>query len=155
MKIFNNFQLEYFYFNIRYCSNKFYLALNRSPVIPFIFKQLNHFNKRKKVLIKIKLKLIIIDDVVLIQRKMYFYFNLWIRGPAEPVHCLAVYNSELITGTTANRIGVHTSIDSQASFSSTKLRSDAFKGILTSMTVLPLNKLLLLGADNGNISLLC
>lgn len=77
------------------------------------------------------------------------------RGSTEPVHCLNIYNSELISGTTANRIGVHTSIEADASFSSTKLRSDAFKGLLTSMAVLPLNRLLLLGADNGNIVLLC
>ncbi|KAB0793224.1 hypothetical protein PPYR_12844 [Photinus pyralis] len=77
------------------------------------------------------------------------------RGATEPVHCLNIYNNELISGTTANRIGVHTSLHSDASFSSTKLRSDAFKGLLTSMAILPLNRLLLLGADNGNITLLC
>lgn len=77
------------------------------------------------------------------------------RGTMEPVHCLNVYNNELISGTTANRIGVHTSIEMDACFSSTKLRSDAFKGLLTSMAVLPLNRLLLLGADTGNINLLC
>ncbi|XP_044253256.1 WD repeat-containing protein 81 isoform X2 [Tribolium madens] len=87
-----------------------------------------------------------------------FKFHLrssFIRGATEPVHCLNVYNNELISGTTANRIGVHTSIDMEASFSSTKLRSDAFKGLLTSMALLPLNRLLLLGADTGTINLLC
>jgi len=77
------------------------------------------------------------------------------RGPTEPVHCLSGYGSELISGTTANRIGVHTAVDINASFSSTRLRSDTFKGVLTAMAVLPLNRLLLLGADTGNISLLC
>lgn len=77
------------------------------------------------------------------------------RGSNEPVHCLNVYHNELISGTTANRIGVHTAIEANASFSSTKLRSDAFKGLLTSMAVLPLNRLLLLGADSGNVVLLC
>lgn len=77
------------------------------------------------------------------------------RGATEPVHCLNLYNNELISGTTANRIGVHTSIDADASFTTTKLRTDAFKGLLTSMAVLPLNRLLLLGADNGTISLVC
>uniref|UniRef100_A0A1B6CYW9 BEACH domain-containing protein n=2 Tax=Clastoptera arizonana TaxID=38151 RepID=A0A1B6CYW9_9HEMI len=80
-------------------------------------------------------------------------FNL--KGPTEPVHCLDTYCNELISGTTANRIGVHSGIECTASFSSTRLRSDAFKGVLTSLTVLPLNRLLLLGADTGNISLLC
>lgn len=78
-----------------------------------------------------------------------------IRGPTEPVHCLSAYGLELISGTTANRIGVHTAVDVNASFSSTRLRSDTFKGVLTAMAVLPLNRLLLLGADTGNISLLC
>ncbi|CAH0719552.1 unnamed protein product, partial [Brenthis ino] len=78
-----------------------------------------------------------------------------LKGSTEPVHCLSVYYNELISGTTNNRIGVHTSLDQDASFSSTKLRSDTFKGVLTCMSVLPLNRLLLLGSDNGNISLLC
>ncbi|XP_043478579.1 WD repeat-containing protein 81 isoform X1 [Leptopilina heterotoma] len=77
------------------------------------------------------------------------------KGVTEPVHCLDVYEQQLVTGTTANRIGVHSSIDTNAAYSSSKLRSDAFKGIMTSLTVLPLNRLLLLGADNGIITLLC
>ncbi|XP_053607519.1 WD repeat-containing protein 81 isoform X2 [Plodia interpunctella] len=78
-----------------------------------------------------------------------------LKGSTEPVHCLSVYYNELISGTTNNRIGVHTSLNQDASFSSTKLRSDTFKGVLTCMAVLPLNRLLLLGSDNGTISLLC
>ncbi|XP_076275041.1 WD repeat domain 81 isoform X3 [Rhynchophorus ferrugineus] len=78
------------------------------------------------------------------------------RGATEPAHCLCIYErTELISGTTANRVGVHTEISSVSAYSSTKLRGDTFKGVLTSMELLPLNRLLLLGADNGQISLLC
>ncbi|XP_012220908.1 WD repeat-containing protein 81 [Linepithema humile] len=77
------------------------------------------------------------------------------KGATEPVHCMATYEQELVIGTTANRIGVYTAVEMTASFSSSKLRSDAFKGVLTAMAVLPLNRLLLLGADNGGITLLC
>ncbi|XP_048482754.1 WD repeat-containing protein 81 [Plutella xylostella] len=78
-----------------------------------------------------------------------------LKGTSEPVHCLSVHHSELITGTTNNRIGVHTGLHHDASFSSTKLRSESLKGVLSSMAVLPLNRLLLLASDSGNISLIC
>lgn len=78
-----------------------------------------------------------------------------LKGATEPVHCMALYEQQLISGTTANKIGVHTAVDVNAVFSSSKLRSDAFKGVLTAMAVLPLNRLLLLGSDNGGITLLC
>ncbi|XP_008544193.1 WD repeat-containing protein 81 isoform X1 [Microplitis demolitor] len=78
-----------------------------------------------------------------------------LKGATEPVHCMALYEQQLISGTTANRIGVHAAVDNTAVFSSSKLKSDAFKGVLTAMTVLPLNRLLLLGSDNGGITLLC
>lgn len=68
---------------------------------------------------------------------------------------MGLHGNELISGTTANRIGIHTGFTNEASFSSTKIRTDIFKGVLTTMSVLSLNKLLLLGSDNGNITLLC
>ncbi|KYN05036.1 WD repeat-containing protein 81 [Cyphomyrmex costatus] len=77
------------------------------------------------------------------------------KGATEPVHCMAMHEQALVIGTTANRIGVYTAVETTASLSSSKLRSDAFKGILTALAVLPLNRLLLLGADNGGITLLC
>jgi WD repeat-containing protein 81 len=42
----------------------------------------------------------------------------------------------------------------QVAGASSKLKPDVFKGVLSSMEVLPLNRLLLLGADSGHISLL-
>ncbi len=84
-------------------------------------------------------------------------FKFSLRGFAEPVHCLSMTGSgELITATTANRIGVHSSLSSGSvgSFTSTKLRSDTFKGVLTAMAVLPLNRMLLLGSDTGGVTLL-
>ena len=32
-------------------------------------------------------------------------------GIQEPVHCMGFYKGELVSATTANRIGVHTSLD--------------------------------------------
>ncbi|KAM3964392.1 WD repeat domain 81 [Aphomia sociella] len=111
------------------------------------------------------LRLAAVDDHRLLSSGLDQVTALWrpddgeliahLKGSTEPVHCLSVYYNELISGTTNNRIGVHTSLSQDASFSSTKLRSDTFKGVLTCMAVLPLNRLLLLGSDNGTISLLC
>ncbi|CAG5101181.1 Similar to WDR81: WD repeat-containing protein 81 (Homo sapiens) [Cotesia congregata] len=57
-----------------------------------------------------------------------------LKGATEPVHCMVLYEQQLISGTTANRIGVHAAVDNTAVFSSSKLKSDAFKGVLTTMT---------------------
>ncbi|XP_075727888.1 WD repeat domain 81 isoform X3 [Rhipicephalus microplus] len=78
-----------------------------------------------------------------------------LKGATEPVTCLGIHNAGIVSGTTANKINVHTTIDEKAAFTSTKLRSETFRGVIASMAVLPLNRLLLLGADNGSISLLC
>jgi WD repeat-containing protein 81 len=82
-----------------------------------------------------------------------FKFNF--RSSSEPVHCLSITGGELVTATTANRIGVYTSLTPSASFSSTKLRSDTFKGVLTSLALAPLNRMMLLGSDSGMVSVFC
>ncbi|XP_060522170.1 WD repeat-containing protein 81 [Cylas formicarius] len=107
-----------------------------------------------------------VDDNAIISSSLDQTITVWsvndgkfkhhMRGPTEPAHCLVVYDQcQLVSATTANRVGVHTSIAADSSYSSTKLRGDTFKGLLTAMAILPLNRLLLLGADNGQISLLC
>ncbi|CAM1309662.1 SPTBN5 (predicted) [Pycnogonum litorale] len=111
------------------------------------------------------LQLKVFDDNLFVTSSLDYTLSAWTRveskarcylkGPTEPVTCLNFYKNQVISGTTANRIGVHTSVDSKASYSSVRLRSDTFKGVLTTSAILPLNKLLLLGSDNGNISLLC
>lgn len=68
---------------------------------------------------------------------------------------MSTFESELLSCTTSNRIGVHNRIDASSDFSSTRLRSDTFKGIVTTINLLPLNQLLLLGGDSGLIALLC
>lgn len=105
--------------------------------------------KRKKILVLFEIRYIQIYYI------LTNYFLSFPRGATEPVHCMETYEKELVIGTTANRIGVYTAVEMTASFSSSKLRSDAFKGVLTTMAVLPLNRLLLLGADNGGMTLLC
>jgi WD repeat-containing protein 81 len=94
----------------------------------------------------------------------------------DPVSCLVVNENQIISGTTSNKIGIHSNIDKQnqvikiflkihvkfieisffkTTFSLSKLQPDYFKGVLTSMAYLPMNRLLLLGADNGEMKLFC
>ncbi|GFY55894.1 WD repeat-containing protein 81 [Trichonephila inaurata madagascariensis] len=77
-----------------------------------------------------------------------------LKGPMEPVTSICFYGNEVISGTSGNRIGLHSTTDKNAVYTSTRLRSDTFKGVLTTMALLPLNRLLLLGTDNGNVVLL-
>ena len=79
----------------------------------------------------------------------------------EPVPFLSVTDSQLITATSSNKIGVHNNIDKsgtqnqQVTFTLNKLQPDKFKGVLSSLTYLPLNRLLLLGSDTGDLKLFC
>ncbi|XP_012148256.1 WD repeat domain 81 isoform X2 [Megachile rotundata] len=96
-----------------------------------------------------------LDETIAVWSALDGKLKFHMKGSTEPVHCMSTYEQELIIGTTANRVGVYSSIETTAVFSSSKLKSDTFKGLLTTMAVLPLNRLLLLGADNGGITLIC
>ncbi|XP_076671390.1 WD repeat domain 81 isoform X2 [Andrena cerasifolii] len=96
-----------------------------------------------------------LDETIAVWSVLDGKLKFHMKGSTEPVHCMSLYEQELVIGTTANRVGVYTPIETTASFSSSKLKSDTFKGLLTTMAVLPLNRLLLLGADNGGITLIC
>nr|XP_033329625.1 WD repeat-containing protein 81 isoform X1 [Megalopta genalis] len=96
-----------------------------------------------------------LDETIAVWSALDGKLKFHMKGTTEPVHCMSTYEQELVIGTTANRVGVFTSIETTAAFSSSKLKSDTFKGLLTTMAILPLNRLLLLGADNGGITLIC
>ena len=75
----------------------------------------------------------------------------------EPVPYLTVTDNQLITATSSNKIGIHSNIDkpNQVTNSIEKLKLENFKGVITSQAYLPLNRMLLVGADNGDIKLIC
>ncbi|KAI5626708.1 WD repeat-containing protein 81 [Silurus asotus] len=77
------------------------------------------------------------------------------KTPSDPIHAFDLYGAEIVAGTVANKIGVYSMMDISASPAScTKLSSENFRGTLTSLTVLPTKRLLLLGSENGAIRLL-
>jgi len=79
-----------------------------------------------------------------------------LSAPPEPVHCVVAHNkSEVIMGSTANRLTVQKAVDTEAPAVVSKLRADLLRGHLVSLSCLPLNKLLLLGSDQGNVHLVC
>ncbi|EDV99309.1 WD repeat-containing protein 81 [Drosophila grimshawi] len=79
-----------------------------------------------------------------------------LRPPPEPAHFLQSVGSSLVYATTGNRVGVYADVaNSHALDTVTKLRSETFRGVLTSLAVLPLNRAILAGNESGNIALLC
>uniref|UniRef100_A0A8C2HMR6 WD repeat-containing protein 81 n=1 Tax=Cyprinus carpio TaxID=7962 RepID=A0A8C2HMR6_CYPCA len=77
------------------------------------------------------------------------------RTPSDPIHAFDLYGAEIVAGTAANKIGVYSILDSTANLGgSTKLSTENFRGTLTSLSLLPTKRLLLLGSDNGAIRLL-
>ena len=79
-----------------------------------------------------------------------------LRTFPEPLHCVCPYEeTEVIMGSTANRLVIQQSVQTDSPSSVHKLKSDLMKGNLTQISVLPLNKQLLLGTDSGVIHLVC
>ncbi|EDW75567.2 uncharacterized protein Dwil_GK23927 [Drosophila willistoni] len=79
-----------------------------------------------------------------------------LKPPPEPAHFLQSVGSSLVYATTGNRVGVYADVaNSHALNSVTKLRSETFRGVLTSLAVLPLNRAFLAGNESGNIALIC
>ncbi|XP_039258407.2 WD repeat-containing protein 81-like [Styela clava] len=84
----------------------------------------------------------------------------------EPIHVIQTFNDEIIAGSVANRITVHrlpaesgnSGMNDPKQISEpramSKFRSDSFKGVLTSFSVLPMKRQLLVASDNGNIKLM-
>ena len=84
-----------------------------------------------------------------------------LAGAQEPIHCVSLFPPSsadkamtIVSGTTANRVGIRYGARADSSYHSTKLRSDIVKSNLTSLKGLPMNHLLLVGQDNGSITLL-
>ena len=79
-----------------------------------------------------------------------------LRAFPEPLHCVASYeDTEVIMGSTANRLIFQRSVETDSPSTVHKLKGDLIKGNLSQMCVLPLNKQLLLASDAGNIYLVC
>jgi hypothetical protein len=75
----------------------------------------------------------------------------------EPIHCMTYNqnNEELVVGTPTNKVGVCYSLDRNSVIQFQKLRPDLLKGSLSLLGILPNNNELLIGQDNGMISLIC
>lgn len=78
-----------------------------------------------------------------------------LKGPSDPLPSLLVWGDQLISATVGGRIGVHSLPEdhSEDLYISHKLSSDVFRGNITCLGYLPLNRLLLIGSDTGNIVL--
>lgn len=79
-----------------------------------------------------------------------------LRSLPEPVHCVSSFSqTQVVMGTSANRLIVQSNVETDSPSSVHKLKTDMIKGNLTQMAALTLNKQLLLATDSGNIHLVC
>ena len=92
-----------------------------------------------------------------------FKCSLPVSADTGPINCLCVNGEEIVMGSTANRIIVgkgpwndpKEDIANLLSHNTHKLKTDILKTGLSAMRLLPMNKLLLLGQENGTIRLVC
>ena len=77
-----------------------------------------------------------------------------VQEPASHVEFLPD-TKELVIATASNRLTVRHGLAHDSKFHSHKLRSDVLRGNVTAVRCLPMNRLLLLGQDNGSVALLC
>lgn len=82
-------------------------------------------------------------------------FKCSLPGSQEPVQFVATNCREIITGSTANRITVRTGTSLDSVYLTSKLRSEILKSSMSAMKFLPMNRLLLVGQENGLIRLIC
>jgi len=74
------------------------------------------------------------------------------KSSNEIIHSVVYTKHLMVWATSSNKLTLH-NVDNLSSFQSHRISQDTFKGNLTKMAVLPLNKLYLFGADNGNVVL--
>ena len=70
-------------------------------------------------------------------------------GPKEPILCMSLLGEDILT-CSSSRV---TTYNPYKHSTCTKLRTDNFKGGVSTLATLPLNKLMVLGSDTGNISM--
>lgn len=76
------------------------------------------------------------------------------RGLSENQRWLQHHNNTILTATPSQRINCHSLTHPSTARNQVKLKSDLIKGNLTCFSALPLNHLLLLAADNGDVTLI-
>lgn len=82
--------------------------------------------------------------------------RIWnIKGPSDPLPSILVLQDQVISAHMGGKIGVYNFQEPHAEvpYFTYKLSSDVFRGVITCLGYLPLNKLLLIGSDTGNIVL--
>uniref|UniRef100_A0A914VXL7 BEACH domain-containing protein n=2 Tax=Plectus sambesii TaxID=2011161 RepID=A0A914VXL7_9BILA len=78
-----------------------------------------------------------------------------ITGSPDHLACMAVSGEQLICVSTSNKVRIYDDLAAKQGNTESRLRSDVFSGSVSSIAVLPINRLLLFGSNSGVIQLLC